>query len=156
MKYKDPALISCPECGEQSSQRVADLLALTAFCPRCLGGLVQAGRRMRDGLDEGATFVASMAMAFRLESRLSTSFTDDEVFGVKTLRDLAALITTRLDPTDERMSRAIELVAWSVAELAYDACWQPRGKGRTPTEHGPLNLDAPLLDVLDPHRWDLL
>jgi uncharacterized paraquat-inducible protein A len=62
------------------------LLAFTALCPRCQSRLVQAGRRMRDGLV--ATFVASMAMAFRLEDRLSTSFTDDEVLGVRFQRAL--------------------------------------------------------------------
>src|SRR5262245_14326907 len=97
MKYKDPASVTCPECAARSSQRVANLLALKATCLNCGSSLTQTGLSMRSGLDEWATFVAAIMMMLRLEDRLGTTFNDDDVYRVKSLRDLADVVATRLE-----------------------------------------------------------
>jgi hypothetical protein len=152
-KYKDPATVTCPECAARSSRRVADLLALQATCPNCGSSLTQVGLSMRRGLDEWATFVATIVMSFRLEERLGTKFDENEIYGVKTLRDLASIVGTRLDQKGDVASRSIELTRWAVSELASDPLWRSHRSllGEAPD---PLDVDAPLLDVLDPGRWN--
>lgn len=152
-KYKDPATVTCAECAARSSQRVADLLALKATCPNCHGSLMQVDLNMRNGLDEWATFVAAMLMTLRLEERLETKFTDDEVYRVKALRDLTAIVAARLDSTGGAASPSIELTTWAAGHLAQEPLWRGR-PCRSAADAGPPDLDAPLLDVLDPDRWN--
>jgi len=108
---------------------------------------------MRDGLDEWATFVAAMLMMLRLEERLSTKFTEDQFHGVKTLRDLSAIVAARLERTGETASRSVELTTWAVGELAQEPLWGSR-PCRFADDSSPLDFDGPLLDALDPGRWD--
>jgi hypothetical protein len=116
--------------------------------------LVQAGMAMRKGLDEWATFVAAMLMTHRLEERMSTEFPEDDLYQLKTLRDLARMIAGSSKLFGDAGSQSIELTTWAVSELAKDSWWQLRGRGRDADCNDPLDLDAPLLDVLDPGRWD--
>lgn len=152
-KYKDPATITCPKCSARSSHRVAELLGLKAGCPSCATPLVKAGLDMRRGLDEWSMFVAAFSMLQCLKERLGASFTDDDAMRVKTLRHLTSLIAERLEQAGDVASQSIELTTWAVAELKRAFLWQPRGPGRQ-TYDKPLDLDAPLLAVLDPGRWD--
>jgi hypothetical protein len=149
-KYKDPASVTCPESAARSSQRVANLLALRATCPNCGNSLMQIGLSMRNGLDEWATYVAILLMTIRLEDRLEMRFTDDEVDGVKTLRDFATIVASHLGNKDEATSRSVELTRWAAGELAEDPFWA----GRRPTVGtDQLDFDVPLLDALEPDRW---
>src|SRR5262249_44481676 len=116
--------------------------------------LVQAGMAMRKGLDEWATFVAALLMTHRLEEQMGTKFPDDDVYRLKTLRDLARMIAGSSKLLGDAGSQSIELTTWAVSELARDSMWQLRGRGRAADCNDPLDLDVPLLDVLDPGRWD--
>jgi hypothetical protein len=102
---------------------------------------------MHNGLDEWARFVAKLIMTERLAKHLGVHFSNDEVDGIKTFRDLSNLIAARLEETTEGSTRAIELTRWAVSELEREPLW-----GRA--SQTPLDFDAPLLDVLDPGRWD--
>jgi hypothetical protein len=108
---------------------------------------------MRDGLDEWATFVAAMCMTHLLEERLGMKFADDDVYRLRTLRDLASMIAEH-SKIPEAGSQSIELMTWAVSDLARDSWWKPRGRGRSADSNEQLDLDAPLLEVLDPERWD--
>jgi len=103
---------------------------------------------MRNGLDEWARFVAKLVMTDRLAEHLSAHFSDNDVDKIKTLRDLSNLIAAHLEDTGQAPARAIELTRWAVAELEKDFLWGARAS------HTALDFDAPLLDVLDPGRWD--
>jgi hypothetical protein len=83
-------------------------------------------------------------------------FTNDEIDQVKTLRDLAALVETRLAPNDRASSQAIELIEWAMEQLHNDPFWERRGPHiRTPrVRAASLELDVPLIDAIDPSRWD--
>ena len=153
MKYKDPAPVTCPKCTARSSHRVANLLALIAGCPNCGTALIQTGMKMRRGLDEWATFIAAICMTSRLEEKLGTKFSDDDVYGMKRLRDLARMIARESKLHADAESQSMELTQWAVFELARDSWWRPRGRGRPADCSDPLDLDAPLLDVIDPERW---
>jgi hypothetical protein len=111
---------------------------------------MQIGLSMRNGLDEWATYVAILLMTIRLEDLLETRFTDDEVDGVKTLRDFATVVAWQLENSDEATSRSVELTRWAAGELAEDPFWA----GRRPTVGTDrLDFDVPLLDALEPDRW---
>lgn len=109
---------------------------------------------MRRALDEWATFVAALIMLLRLEDRLGTKFNDDEAYGVKSLRDLANIVAARLEQRDEAAPRSVELTTWAVGELAESPFWGSRPGRRLMAGTSPLDFDAPLLDVLDPGRWE--
>jgi hypothetical protein len=68
--------------------------------------------------------------------------TEDEISRVKTLRGFAALVATRLAPNDSAGSQAIELVKWTMEQLFSGFA------------AASLNLDVPLIDAINPRRWD--
>jgi hypothetical protein len=103
---------------------------------------------MRNGLDKWATFVAKLVMTDRLSEHLGVHFSDHDVDEIRTLRELSKLIEGHLKDTAQAPARAVDLTQWAVAELERDPFWG-RAASRTP-----LDFDAPLLDVLDPGRWD--
>jgi hypothetical protein len=107
---------------------------------------------MRRGLDEWATYVAILLMTIRLEDRLGFRLTDDEVDGVKTLRDLAAIVASRMENRSEATSSSVELTTSAAGELARDPFWAGRPSRPSATAN-PLDFDVPLLDALEPDRW---
>ena len=156
MKFKDPAEVVCPNCSAHSVQRVADLLALGAKCPSCQNTLSERGTKMRRALDAWETYVASIWLTGCLEDRLGVRFTGDEVEAAKTLRGLVTLVETRLARNDHDDIQAAELVEWAMKQLRDDQFWQQRGphiRGRRKFAAS-LDLDAPLIDAIDPHRWE--
>jgi hypothetical protein len=103
---------------------------------------------MRGSLDKWATFVAKLVMTQRLSEHLGVHFSDDDVDGVGTLHELSKLIEGQLKDKASASARAVELTVWAVTELEKDPLW-----GRA-ASRAPLDFDAPLLEVLDPGRWD--
>jgi hypothetical protein len=103
---------------------------------------------MRNGLDKWATFVAKLVMTDRLSEHLGVHFSDNDVDEIRTLRELSKMIEGHLKDAPQASARAVDLARRAVTELEKDPLWG-RAASRTP-----LDFDAPLLDVLDPGRWD--
>jgi hypothetical protein len=149
MRFMDPCPVTCPTCGAASEQPVADLLGLRASCPACDGSLAAIGSRMRETVDEMAAFCTWANILMQVESKLGASIDDAEMFTEDrhphqitrlTLRDLARLVARYLPQTPDADGRAVRLVLEAVG-LA------PAG-----TDEGV--LDRPLVDSLDPKRWE--
>jgi hypothetical protein len=103
---------------------------------------------MRNSLDKWAAFVAKLLMTLRLSEHLGVRFSDDDVDEVRTLREFSKLIEGQLKDAAQASARAVDLTRWAVTELEKEPLWRPRSVTQ------PLDFDAPLLDVLDPGRWD--
>jgi hypothetical protein len=95
-----------------------------------------------------------MVMTCHLEERLGTRFNDDEVAGIRRLRDLVNLVAEHQKRTGDAASEPHELTNWAVMRLGQDPWWQPISHGRRPSRDDTLDLDAQLLDALDPIRWE--
>jgi hypothetical protein len=86
MKPKDPQIVACPHCSTTSTQRVAELLALKATCPKCSGSLADAGLKMRRAYDDWSTYVIAMELTFALEKVLDCRLDDEGLEGEDTAR----------------------------------------------------------------------
>jgi len=91
-----------------------------------------------------------------LEGRLGGLLTGEELRQVKTLRGFAALVETRLAPNDSAGSQAIELDRSAMEQLYSDPMWEQRGPhlGGPRARPASLEFDMPLIDAIDPRRWD--
>jgi hypothetical protein len=133
----------------RATQRVPDLLALKAACPGCGDGLIETGLRMRQGLDDWASYVALIELMIHLEEKFSLKLTDEDVGGVKTLRDLVAIVESHLQSPREAKSQAVDLVTAAAREVGRIGLfpWKLDSDGE-------LDFDVPLVKLFLPNRWD--
>jgi hypothetical protein len=146
MKPKDPQNVACPHCFTTSTQRVAELLALKATCPKCSGSLADAGLKMRRAYDDGATYMIAMELTFALEKALGCRLEDEGLEQVKTLRDVISFV----GPTRE--VTATKAMAEAVQQVRRNGMFSHVYTG--PEPNAVLNLDDRLVEVFMPNRWD--
>jgi hypothetical protein len=150
MKFRDPCHITCPHCGALSDQRVARMLTLEAICPQCQGSLITAGLDMRQSLDAWSSYILPVLLVLDLENRLGSKIADVEALGhVKTLCDLVVMVERHLPPGDTVTAQAIGMVKSAVEQIRRE-CSIRNCDGCEDT----LNFDIPLLEAIDPRRWD--
>jgi hypothetical protein len=106
---------------------------------------------MRQSLDEWSTFILSVQLAFDLEDRLGKMIDDDleALDQVKTLRDLAVMVEHHLPPGDTVTAQAIGMVKSAAEQIRRRSI-----RNRVDCEDT-LNFDIPLLDAIQPRRWDV-
>jgi hypothetical protein len=141
MRYANPALVQCPACRGDSSQRVAELLRLSAACPKCGAGLQAIGLKMRRSLDDWHLFCLRIQLAMEVEEVIGMEIADQEIEPVRTLRDLARAVAAHLPPGSGSLERAVIIV-------------QDAARRLRPVVMTKLELDLPLLEALRPERWE--
>jgi hypothetical protein len=143
MRFLDPMPVTCPTCAAESAQRVADLLALQATCPRCSTEMNDIGLRMRASMDDWSAFCAWARISMEVEDRLGVSMDDGAVLKAKlqsaslTLGDLADLVRRYL-PSEVRSK-----------EIVLEAARTLWGK-----DVGAAALELPILEAMHPTRWN--
>src|SRR4029453_16196374 len=136
---------ACPHCSTTSTQRVAELLALKATCPKCSGSLADTGLKMRCAYDDWSTYLIAIELTFVLEKALDCRFGDEGLEEVKTLRDLISFVgPTREAAATKAMAEAVQLVR-------RDGMFSNVYTG--PDPDAVLNLDDRLVEVFMPNRW---
>ena len=143
MRYSDPLQVTCARCLAKAAQHVTDLLCLRATCPICGTALAEIGLEMRADHDDWCDFLARAEIASHLEESIGTSIDDAELEGAITLRDIAYAIERHLPNSPDRQNRAIEVVRSIAIEISGG-------------DHSDVALDTPILDAIDPARWDSL
>jgi hypothetical protein len=141
MKYIDPHPVTCRRCSANSVQRVANLLRLRATCPACGAPLDELGYEMRARCDDWGEFCTLAEIVVRLEDSLGKEISDAELEGVRTLRAIARVVRAHLPPDSDQETRSIELVR----DAAKSVPWCSVAE---------VILDAPLMEAVDPGRWN--
>jgi hypothetical protein len=154
MKFVDPLPIDCSACGPRSEQRVKELFALRACCPRCSHVFEVEGRRLREVVDERVRFVTCAEIVLSIEDKLGFTTDDAELcerLRSLTLRDIARFIQRYLPQTPDVEQVAIRMVV-DAAKIVFQDRNAVRARGLPALDAE--SLDEPFLDGLDPHRWD--
>jgi hypothetical protein len=141
MKFVDPFPTTCGRCLATSVQRVQDLLGLRASCPNCGASLDEVGRQMRAQCDDWGEFCTLAVIAIALEEMVGEAISDAELGGAHTLRDVARVVQSRLPPGSHREARSLELVLAAAKRVAWLKAVDVR-------------FDVPLMDAVDPNRWN--
>src|SRR4051812_27614129 len=148
MRFQDPSSVTCPRCSTESAQRVADLLALRATCPKCAANLNDIGLTMRRTLDDWSAFCTWADISIAVEDQLGVSMDDGDVFKEKpratslTLEDLANLVRHYLPADAQQAERSRDLVLEAARKVS-----------RCAVEMEAFGL--PILQALSPERWNV-
>ena len=100
MRFEDPQQLACPSCGQGMTVRVADLLRLTATCPACGHSLREVGVRMRQRVDEIASFSGLVETLFIFEGKFGFETDDADLEDLRTPRDVIAYVARRAAPRE--------------------------------------------------------
>jgi hypothetical protein len=92
-------------------------------------------------VDEFTAWVSVAGILIMLEDKLGVQFGDDELFETKTLRDIAQAVERRLSMASDRQARSVQFVIESARRIGWCTAVE-------------LALEVPVLDAIDPTRWE--
>lgn len=148
MYFQNPLNTLCPACGDESQQNVADLVSLSAHCPKCGASLSSTGLEIRKAHDAWSTHCLKLELALSLEEHLTGAISDEELEPIATLADLIALLELRLSKIGASDESARDLLA-----LAIDEVRSNKRADRSAQIDWNLHLQVPIVEVFDPDRW---
>jgi hypothetical protein len=137
----DPCLVTCGRCNAESMQRLADFLGLRSTCPTCGAPLDGLGLQTRAICDSFGELCTRGTIEFELEEMLGEEISDAKLEHAHTLRDIACVIQCRLPPGFDQEARSISLVREAAKRVPWCSVVE-------------LDLDAQLMDAVDPGRWN--
>jgi hypothetical protein len=123
---EDPTRVHCEHCGAQSTQALAAVTDLAAKCPECGGRLIDAGRRVRQHLDETRRYVIVCEIVMVLEDIHGLHLPDAGLDLVRTFGDLGRYVAEHIAPPagTDRAAHGVALLEGALADIYPElAAW---------------------------------
>jgi predicted Zn-dependent protease len=92
MKFDNPSVIDCPDCGQSSTFALAELVGLEASCPGCGHSFRELGLSMRRYANQQTRYFVVWEVVWMFEAKYGFSSDEREVAQLDTPRSLFDLL----------------------------------------------------------------
>lgn len=118
MKWQDPLVTQCSECGRQTPVSVAALRSLLATCPHCGASFAADGERMLAEEARIGRQIDLSLVAIELEEHKHWVILDCKDGNELSLEGLIRTVAGLLHPAADCEARAVELVTEAARRVA--------------------------------------